>query len=276
LERHDRIALSGADWREAVASADFRGATVFHLAARVHQAGAHEADFEADNTDKTKVLAEAAAVGGALRFVFASTVKVHGEETGARPFRADDVPRPADGYARSKWHAEEALREVGRRAGLPFVVVRIPLTWGPGAGGNFRALLRLADSRAWLPFAWIDNRRSLVHVDDLAQALLVTATHDSAPGRTFLVAHPQPVSTPGLVEAMRAALGRPCRLFGMPRALLEGAAALSGQGARMRRLTRSLEVDPGPLISDLRWVPRVDLVQGLESVARAWRTEIHR
>jgi nucleoside-diphosphate-sugar epimerase len=156
------------------------------------------------------------------------------------------------------------------------VIVRIPLTWGPGAGGNFRALLRLADSRAWLPFASIDNRRSLVHVDDLADALLIAATHDAAPGRTFLVAHPQPVSTPGLVEAMRAALGRRRRLFAAPRSLLEGVAALAGQGARIRRLTRSLEVDPGPLIAELRWDPRVELAQGLGGCVRAWRAEIQR
>jgi nucleoside-diphosphate-sugar epimerase len=259
-----------------VAAADFRGATVFHLAARVHQSSASESEFETDNTGKTKVLAEAAAAGGALRFVFASTVKVLGEETATRPFRADDPARPSGGYARSKWHAEEALREVARRTGLPAVVVRIPLTWGPGAGANFRALLRLADSPAWLPFAWIDNRRSLLHIDDLAQALLVAATHDSAPGRTFLVADPQSVSTPTLVGAMRAALGRPRRLFGMPCALLEGAAALAGQGSRMRRLTRSLEVDPGPMISELQWAPQVDLAQGLEGVARAWQAENRR
>ena len=273
LPEHGRIALSGTAWRDSIAAADYRDATVFHLAARVHDAGASEAEFEMDNAIKTRALAQAAASGGASRFVFASTVKVLGEESRAGALRADDAARPAGAYALSKWHAEQALREVAGNTGLPLVILRLPLTWGPAAGGNFRALLRLADSGAWLPFATIDNRRSLVHVDDLARALLVAATHDAAPGKVFLAGHPHPVSTPGLVGAMRAALGRPRRLFGVPGALLEVAASLAGQGARMRRLTRSLEVDPGLLISGLKWAPRVDLESGLAGVVSAWREE---
>ena len=76
--------------------------------------------------------------------------------------------------------------------------MRIPLTYGPGVGGNFRALLRLADNGMWLPFAAIANRRSLVHVSNLADALLLAAGHPDAPGRAFIAAHPVPVSTPGL------------------------------------------------------------------------------
>jgi nucleoside-diphosphate-sugar epimerase len=143
------------------------------------------------------------------------------------------------------------------------VVVRIPLTYGPGAGGNFRALLRLADSGLWLPLAGIRNRRSIVHVDDLASALALAATHPAASGRTLIAAHPAPVSTPGLVEGIRHALGRPRRLLAVPPGLLEAMAALAGQGSRVRRLTRSLEADPTPFIHELGWVPRMTLEKGL-------------
>jgi len=143
------------------------------------------------------------------------------------------------------------------------VVVRFPLTYGPGAGGNFRSLLRLADSGAWLPFAAIDNRRSLVHVRDLADALWLAAAHPEARGRAFIAAHPESVSTPGLVAALRRALGRPGRLFPVPPAVLELAAAAVGLGGAMRRLTRSLEADPGDLVATLGWQPRLCLADGL-------------
>lgn len=266
LGAHRALTLSGEAWREAVAGADLQGATVVHLAARVHQPDGREEEFERDNALKTRVLAEAAAARGAERFVFASTVKVHGEETAGAPFRADSPARPADAYARSKWHAEEAVREVAARTGLAAVIVRFPLTYGPGVGGNFPDLVRLADSALWLPLAAIANRRSVVHVTDLADALLLAAGHPAAPGRAFIAAHPQPASTPGLVAALRAALGRPARLFPFPVALLELAAGLAGQGSRMRRLTRSLEADPAPLMELLGWSPRVALAEGVASV----------
>lgn len=273
LGAHDRIALSGEGWREAIAGADLRGATVVHLAARVHEPRGAAGDFARDNTDKTRVLAEAAAAAGAARFVFASTVKVHGEETRGEPFRPDSPAAPADPYAASKWKAEESLREISARTGLPVVVLRIPLTWGPGAGGNFRALVRLADSGAWLPFAALRNRRSFVHADDLAEALLLAATHPAAPGRAFIAAHPVPVATADLVRQIRAALGRPARLFPVPASVLEAAAALAGMGDRMRRLTRALEADPSSLMAALGWSPRVDFAAGLGATAVALRRE---
>jgi len=187
------------------------------------------------------------------------------------PFGPDSPPAPADAYAASKWRAEEALREIATRTGLPVAIVRIPLTYGPGVGGNFRALLRLADTGTWLPFAAIRNRRSLVHVSDLADALLLAAGHPEAPGRAFIAAHPVPVSTPELVGAIRRALGRPARLFPFPPLALEAIGVAAGLGARMRRLTRSLEADPATLMATLGWTPRLAMAQGLENTVDAWR-----
>lgn len=264
--------MGRADWRETLAALDLRGATIFHLAARVHESHAEDAAFDRDNVDKTRMLAEAAAAGGAARLVFASSVKVLGEESGARPYGDGDEANPGDAYARSKWRAEQALREVTAHSGLPVVTLRIPLTYGPGAGGNFRALVRLADSGWWLPFGAIENRRSFVHVDDLVEALLLSAAHPEAPGKTYLVAHPEPVSTARLVESMRAALARPRRLFAVAPALLEFGASAFGLGARMRRLTRSLEVDPSSLIRELGWRPGVALDAGIRASLRSSAT----
>jgi nucleoside-diphosphate-sugar epimerase len=266
-----RLSITSAGWREAIADADFRDATVVHLAARVHDPDGVAADFDRDNVEKTWMLAEAAATAGAARFVFASTVKVHGEETRGAPFGPDSPPSPEDAYARSKWRAEEALREIAQRKGLPVVIVRLPLAYGPGVGGNFRDLLRLADGGAWLPFAAIANRRSFVHVRDLAEALLLAAGHPGAPGRAFIAAHPEPVSTTALMTALRVAMGRPARLFPVPPFMLEAGATVVGLRARMRRLTRSLEVDPSRLVSELGWSPRIALAAGVSDTVAAWR-----
>ena len=258
-----KLSMARDDWRVAAGAIDFRGATVIHLAARVHDPGAVAEAYGPDNVEKTRAIAEMAAAGGAERFVFASTVKVFGEESTSRPLREHDEARPEDAYGKSKWRAEQALHEVAARTGLPVVVLRIPLTYGPGVAGNFAALVRLADTGWWLPLAAIPNRRSLVHIDDLVEALIVAASHPDAPGRTLLAAHPDPVSTPRLVGAIRTALARPRRLFAMPPALLEAGASVVGQGARMRRLARSLEVDSAPFMRDLAWRPRVGLEEGL-------------
>ena len=266
------LRLGVEDWRNRIGAASLGGATVIHLAARVHGDGEAETLFEHDNVEKTAALAEAARAAGARRFVLLSTIKVNGEETREQPFHPDDPPAPADAYARSKWRAETALRDRAGK-GLEFVIVRSPLVVGAGARANLRALASLADGPWPLPFAAIRNRRTLVHVEDLARLLLACAREPAAAGRVFLAGDPQPASTPFLLRTLRAALGRPARLFPMPRAALEAAAACAGHLQRMRRLTRSLEADLSETTRVLGWRAQVPLERALAELALARRDE---
>lgn len=266
------LALAAPDWEERLRAAPLEDRTIFHLAARVHAPGDRdEAAFCRDNAEKTRRLAEEAARRGARRLVFVSTAKVYGEESAGRPFAAGDRPAPADAYARSKLAAEEALARIAERSMLPVVVVRAPLVLGPGARGNVESAVRLADGPWALPFASIRNRRSFVHVADLARLLVRCATDPAAAGATLNAAHPDPLSTPMLVESLRRHLGRPARLFGVPPRALEVAARMLGAGERMRRLTRSLELDVAAAERLLGWRASTSLDEAAAEMARAWR-----
>jgi UDP-glucose 4-epimerase len=240
---------------------------VFHLAGKTHGEGPQTpAAFRHDNVEKTVAFARAAKDGGARRFVFLSSIKVNGEET-TRPFTSADVPAPQDEYGRSKLEAERALREI-----LPdSVVVRSPLVYGAGAKGNLLALLHAADSPWPLPFAAVQNRRSFIHVDDLARLLVACAGHGDAPGRTFLAAHAHPVSTRDLVVTARRYLERPARVYALPRAVLDAIGAMAGQSDRMRRLTRSLEVDPSETQRVLGWTAQIEFAAAMEDMVEAYR-----
>jgi UDP-glucose 4-epimerase len=251
------LAMGAADWRANAARTDFAGAHVWHLAARVHGRDAPWPRWHADNVEKTEALARAAARGGARRFVFASTLKVHGEESGARPFRSDDPLRPEGHYARSKALAEERLAVVARETGLDVVIVRAPLVFGRDARANLESAVRLAGRPIPLPFAGIDNRRSWVHVDDLCGLLVACGEQPAASGRAFIACHPDSFSTPRLFRELRARLGREPRLFSAPAYALEAAAAIVGRGAALRPLTRSLEGDSTEAMRHLGWTPAV-------------------
>lgn len=265
------IAMGAPDWRTRVEQASFEGATVFHLAARVH-AAAHAADdvYMEDNARKTQALAERAAAGGARAFVFLSSIKVNGEETHGTPFGPGDAPRPEDAYARSKLAAERALLEIAGRAPLRVVIVRAPLVYGARAKGNLAALLRLADSPWPLPFAALDRPRSFIHVRDLCSLLVAGAAREDGRG-VFLAAHREPVGTAALVRLVRRELGRPARLFALPPAWLEGFAAMAGQGARMRRLTRALAVDASATETGLGWRAAIGIEPAVAEMVRAYR-----
>jgi nucleoside-diphosphate-sugar epimerase len=267
-----QIHLGEPDWGDQVQTADYTGATVFHLAAKVHGEGPDtQAAYWHDNVVKTRTFAQAAASGGARRFVFLSTVKVNGEETSGQPYRSGDAPAPEDDYGKTKWEAEKSLAQGG---GMEFAIVRSPLVYGAGVKGNLLALLRLVDSPVPLPFGAIENRRSFIHVDDLARLLIECGTNPRASGRVFMAAHPDRISTPRLIAAMRALLGRPRRLVAFPPLLLEGAALLSRQRAKMRRLTRSLEVDAAETQETLGWIAQISFETGIEDVVRTYRESL--
>ena len=259
-----RIPLGANDWRERVEQADYRDGAVVHLAARVHESGASWAQWEADNVVKSEALARAAARSGAARFVFMSTIKVHGEETHDAPFHARDALQPHDAYARSKALAEERLRAVSKETGLPVAVIRAPLVFGSGAKANLRRVLRLAASGIPLPFARIENRRSWVHVDDLSD-LIVRVAHDAAGPVSMIAAHPRPFSTPELISGLRSRMHRVARLFPLARKTLEVIAAVAGQAGPMRRLTRSLEGDPAEALAR-GWQPRHDFSAAMDEL----------
>ena len=256
--------LSGVvDWTPALASVS----VVIHLAARVHMmresAADPEAVYRAMNVDATMQLAEQAAREGVRRFVFVSSVKVNGERTDGRPFRADDVPAPQDAYGRSKLAAEEALQAWAERTGCELVIVRPPLVYGPGVRANFLRLMQLVKSGMPLPLGGIRNRRSMVALDNLVDFLLLCAAHPAAAGATWMVSDNRDMSSPELATMIGVALGRPARLLPVPAGLLAAGASLLGRRAAAGRLLDSLQVDVSPALARLGWAPPLDVETGI-------------
>lgn len=214
------------------------------------------------NVAATADLGNAAAAAGA-RLVFVSSAKVLGA-TG----RFDDAtpPAPPDLYAESKWAAERALAAV---PGLDHVVLRPPLVYGPGVGANFLKLLKLMDAGLPLPFAAVAARRSLIGVENLADAILACLRAAPGAGRAYLVADGAAPSLAELLAAIAAGLGRPARLFSFPVPLLAGLARLAGRGELVERLFADLVVDDREFRRVHGWRPPVPFEEGLARTC-AW------
>lgn len=249
---------------------------VVHLAARVHVMRDDAADpldaFRRLNTLGSLRLGRAAAGAGVTRFVFLSSVKVNGDVTGDRPFTETDPPGPGDPYALSKLEAEQGLAEIAGEGRMEVVVLRPPLVYGPGVKGNFLSLLRLCDRRLPLPLGGIANRRSLLFLDNLVDAIGLCLTQSAAAGGTYLLRDGEDLSTPELIQRLSAALDRPPRLFAVPTAVLGALGRCLGRRAEMERLLGALAVDDGKIRRELGWSPPCSLDQGFAATA-AWFRE---
>ncbi|WP_313107102.1 UDP-glucose 4-epimerase family protein [Stutzerimonas nitrititolerans] len=248
---------------------------IVHCAARVHVMHEVDADplaaFRAVNVHGTLKLAQAAAQAGVKRFVFLSSVKVHGESTSSgKPFTADTALCPADPYAISKAEAEQALLALAAKIGLDVVIVRPPLVYGPGVNANFLSMMKLLDKGVPLPLGAIQNRRSLVALDNLIDLLMVCLDHPYAGGQAFLVSDGEDLSTTELLCRLGMALGKPARLIPVPPGLLRSSAVLLGKRAVMERICGSLQVDIKRTRTVLGWSPPVSVDRALASTAAAF------
>ncbi len=257
------------DFSRIVAGADM----VIHLAARVHVMKERAAEplalFRRVNRDATRALAQASARAGVKRFIFISTVKVLGEESGAGDLVDTLTPAPEDAYAISKWEGEQALAQVAAASAMETVILRPPLVHGPGVEGNLAALLKACKWGLSLPFGAIANRRSLLHVANLADAIAACLTDPRAAGESFLLSDGETISTPQLITKLAEGLGKRPKLLNMAPGLLIFLGRLVGRSAQMHRLTGSLAVDDTRFRQALGWSPPLSLDEGLRETA-AW------
>jgi nucleoside-diphosphate-sugar epimerase len=265
LEIHPGCQITSAiDWSEMLQ--DVR--VVIHLAALAHRAkGEVSYDrYQEANVDSTLNLARQAARCGVRRFIFLSSIGVNGNQN-SRPFTEEDAPNPQEPYAVSKCDAEKGLLEISRETGMEIVIVRPPLVYGPGAPGNFKSLCKLVRGTLPIPLGCVENRRSLVALDNLVDFIICCINHPKAANETFLISDGEDVSTTELIEKMACAFGVRSRLVPVPVSWMRLAATLLGKRAVADRLFGSLRVDSAKARELLGWKPVVTMDEQLAKIA---------
>ena len=242
--------------------------TVVHLAARVHvmkdTAQKPLQAYRRINVEGSERLARQAAESGTKRLIYVSSIKVNGQSTSKKAFGADDTPNPCDNYSRSKWEAEQRLRQVADETGLQVVIVRPPLIYGPGVGGNFLRLLELVSSGVPLPFGYVSSYRSLVGIHNFCDFLKICLAHPAAPGQTFLVSDGADMPTRDLIARIARTMNKPTALLPVPVWLLYLAGKLFRKAAEIERLCASLQIDIEKATRILHWKPPFALDEELQ------------
>ncbi len=250
---------------------------VFHFAGKAHALSERRGDddeYQRVNVDGTRRVLEAAARAGVARVVFASSVKAMGE--------GDGDPVPQTPYGRSKLAAEEWVLR-GGFVREP-VVLRPALVYGPGVGGNLGGMLR-AVARGRFPVPpRIDNRRAMIHVDDVVRAALASAHRAEPVGHALVLGDGVAYSTYAIYAAMRRALGREVPRVALPAAawaVLAKVGDAAGfvvrrrapfDSAAFRKLFGSAWYEP----SDLRALLGIEQLKTLDDALPAMVAELDR
>lgn len=256
-------------WNTALRNVDI----VVHCAARAHVTKDEFpdplAEYRLVNVEGTLNLARQAVKAGIKRFVYISSIKVNGERTLKNsPFSADDACAPEDPYGISKMEAEKGLQDLSIETGLEVVIIRPPLVYGAGVKGNFARMAELVSKEVPLPLGSVDNRRTLVAIDNLVDLIITCIWHPKASNQVFMAGDGEDLSTTELLHRLSKAMGKRSRLLPIPPKLLMLGATLLGRRSIAQRLLGSLQVDISKARELLGWNPPVTVDEGLKRCFR--------
>jgi len=224
--------------RDPIAGLDaVRPEAVFHLAGRVHmldEGPDAEVEHMRVTVEGTRYLLQAAADAGASAFVFFSTVAVMPEGS-ASELDETTPTAPSTPYGRAKLRAEQLVLDMNGRRGMRTVCLRLPMVYGPGHKGQLPRMINAIDRGVFPSLPRYPGKRSLVHVEDAADAAILVAQRKEAAGKVYIVAEPRAYSSREIYEIVLKALGRRPPGWHVPRGVL-ASTALAGDLAE--RLTR--------------------------------------
>jgi UDP-glucose 4-epimerase len=198
--------------------------TVLHLAGFAHDlrdATKIQKLYQRVNVDATIRLAKLAVKSNVKRFVFVSSVKAGGHSTFGICASEKDQGDPEEVYGKTKREAELKLLEIGKESGMHVSIIRPSLVYGPNVKGNLQLMLS-GIKRGWFPpLPETGNKRSMIHVDDLVQAILLAADDDRANGEIFIATDGTPYSSREIYNAMCSVLGKSIPKWSVPKFLFD-------------------------------------------------------
>lgn len=249
---------TGEGLNEAVEGMD----SVLHLAGVTK--GRTPEDYHRGNADGTRRLMEAIARREKpAKLVYCSSLSAAGPTVAGKPLREEDEPAPLSIYGRSKLGGELAVRAFADR--VPSVIVRPPIVYGPADREFLPSLLPMAKLGLVLKSGFGPKHYSLIHVDDLCEALMLAAekgkTLNSKEPSTgvYYVSDGREYSWEEVCDALTRALGRDrARVVPVPDAISYVAGLGSEIGARFRGTVPILNLDKAREMRAEAWTCNIE------------------
>ena len=162
---------------------------LYHVAADYRLWVRDEAAMMRANVEGTRLLMEAALGQGVASVVYTSSVATLGIIGDGKPSDETTPSALADmigPYKRSKFMAEEVVRDLVRQRGLPVVIVNPSTPVGPGDVKPTPTGRMILDAASGKMPAFVDTGLNIVHVDDVAAGHLLAEERGTVGERYIL------------------------------------------------------------------------------------------
>ncbi|RYZ81907.1 MAG: NAD-dependent epimerase/dehydratase family protein [Proteobacteria bacterium] len=181
--------------------------TVVHLAGIAHSKPA------ADDTERywkaicevTSNLARSSIDAGCERFVFASTIKVYGEDSWSGALTENSSLTPLTIYGQCKVEAEKLL--INMSTEISVHILRFPPMFGAGMRGSVKHIFNAARKKLPLPVFSFKHKRHFLYLEN-AVALLKASITGLMPKTLYNVYDPRPWSIGAFYDQVFQAVNR--------------------------------------------------------------------
>jgi UDP-glucose 4-epimerase len=191
---------------------------VFHLAANIDTDAPEEA-LRVNHEGTDRLLDWLAPGSRGRRIIYSSSVAVHDRVAEPSAPIAENSPlTPRTAYGRTKLQGEMILRERASRDGYSWTILRLPTVYGPGQkpDGLFDQLMKRASGGSLLARLDWPGRTSIIHVDDVAAAMIELAGGAEAAGEVYCLASDESLTVGELARRIGTAIGHPVQGVGIP------------------------------------------------------------
>jgi nucleoside-diphosphate-sugar epimerase len=197
----------------------------------LHVAGATKGityeDFQRANVMPTRNLLEAAVKQhpGLKRFVYVSSLTALGPNEPGKPHIESSERKPIEFYGQSKAEAEQVVESFSGK--VKWSIVRPGGVFGPGDVDYFNLFKEVSKGRN----VFFGNRKrafSAVYVEDLIEAIVLSALRDEAVDKTFILGWEEPQTWEGFQQLLIEGSGRKAMTIDLPEAFV-GVAAFFGE-----------------------------------------------
>ena len=116
---------------------------------------------------------------GVKKFIYISSIKASGEPQNGICHTENYLGPINNIYGETKHEAELKLLEFHKGQGLDLCIIRPSLVYGPNVKGNLKTMSELISKGVFPPLPKVNNKRSMIHVDDLVIAIFLLIKSNS-------------------------------------------------------------------------------------------------
>ena len=262
------------DWSKILVNVDF----IIHCAGQNSDVSIFKQknlkSYQDINVEGTKNLAYQAAKAGVKRIIFLSSAKVFGQYSKNLSLLTKNSKTSAlNPYEISKLEAEKELMKISKNIGIEITIIRFPIVYGKGVGGNFKKLMKWISFGFPIPLGLVKNKRSFINLDNLLDLIITSMNHRNAVGEILLATDDHDLSTIELLLKICSAMNKNIKIFSLNIYLIKFFGCLVGKSEAISSLTSSLQIDISHTKKLLNWKPRFNIDEGIKKMVEDFKAQ---